>query len=52
MRSVERQNTQLTARLVNIEGDNQYLEQCVLQLKANVGEHDEKNERLESVNKV
>ena len=45
IKSVEQQSTQLAARLANIEGEKQYLEQHILELEA---KHYEKSERLES----
>ena len=47
VKSVERENTQLKARLANIEGDKQYLEQHVMELETKVGGLDLKNKGLE-----
>ena len=51
MKSVEQRNTQLEARVVNIERDKQHLEQHVTELEAKVGELDVKNRGLDLKNK-
>ena len=47
IKSIEQRNTQLEARLANIEEDKQHLEQHVSELEAKIGEHNETNGRLE-----